>query len=244
MISATILTKNSEKHLKKVLEALKSLDEVVLLDTGSTDNTLEIAKNFPNTSLYTSEFLGFGQVHNIAANLAKHDWILSIDSDEIISSKLLQEIQNSKLNKRCVYSFPRLNYYCNKQIKWCGWYPERVTRLYNKTTTKFSEDKVHEKVLKVNMSEIKLTNPVHHYPYSSIADFLTKMQHYSTLFAEQNKDKKKSSVFKAISHGLFAFFKSYILKRGFLGGYEGFLISTYNGNTAFYKYLKLFEKIT
>jgi len=241
MISVTILTKNSEKYLRDVLKALSTFDEIVILDTGSTDNTLEIAEEFSNTFIYSSEFLGFGPSHNVASTLAKNDWILSIDSDEIVTDALLKEIASISLDNKCIYSFPRLNFYRGKQIKWCGWHPERVTRLYNKTCTTFSEDQVHEKILKRNLKEVPLKNPIHHYPYDSISDFLAKMQHYSNLFAEQNKGKKKSSVTTAITHGFFAFFKSYILKKGFLGGYEGFLISAYNSHTAFYKYLKLYE---
>jgi len=92
-----------------------------------------------------------------------------------------------------------------------------------------------------NQAQIKLNNPIIHYSYENVGDFLKKMQTYSTLFAEQNQGKKSASSWKAIVHGMFAFFKSYFLKKGFLDGYEGFLISMYNGHTAFYKYIKLYE---
>lgn len=241
MISVTILTKNSEKYLEEILITLNDFDEVLLLDNGSKDNTLNIAKKFKNTTIRSTEFIGFGKLHNLAIDLAKNDWILSIDSDEIPSKALIKEILTKKLDPGHVYSIVRHNYFNDKFIRWCGWYPETVLRLFNKQKTRFTESEVHEKVIIGNLKEACLKNPLKHYPYASITDFLRKMQHYSELFAKQNKGKKKSSPLKAICHGTFAFFKSYFIKRGFLGGYEGFLISMYNGHTAFYKYLKLFE---
>ncbi len=242
MISVTILTRNSQKYLREVLQSLSSFDEVAILDTGSCDNTLKIASQFPNVVIYHSSFDGFGKAHNEISSLAKHDWILSIDSDEIVTRELYKEISSLKLSEDRVYSIPRNNYYRGVHIKWCGWYPDRQIRLYNKTKTQFSQAEVHEAIISEGMKIISLKNPLKHFPYEKTSDFLSKMQTYSSLFAKQYAGKKKSSVRHAICHGLFAFFKSYILKRGLLGGQEGFIISLYNANTAFYKYLKLYEK--
>jgi len=242
MISVTILTKNSSHHLKEVLGALKDFDEVVIVDTGSCDNTLNIAKKFPNTTIFEESFCGFGPIHNKASSLAKNEWILSIDSDEVVSKEMATEIFNTKLCENCGYSFPRHNYFNDKWIKWCGWYPDRHIRLYHRGRTQFSDAQVHEEILlKPGMEEIKMKAPLRHYSYRDIADFLDKMQLYSTLFAKQYQGKKKASLWKALSHGFFTFFKSYILKRGIMGGYEGFVISLYNAHTAYYKYLKLKE---
>lgn len=241
LISVTILTKNSEKHLPLVLASLEEFDEIIVYDTGSTDETLAIASKFPNVKIVRGPLVGFGPTHNQASSIAKHDWILSIDSDEVVTGDMVQEIAALNLDPQCVYSFPIQNYYNDKWIKWCGWYPDRHVRLYNRTKTHFSDALVHEKILLDDMVEVALESPIRHYSYSSISDFLAKMQSYSTLFAEQNAGKKTSSPWQAIVHGFFAFFKSYIIKRGILGGYEGFLISAYNGHTAFYKYLKLYE---
>lgn len=178
---------------------------------------------------------------HFASSVAKNDWILSIDSDEIVSDKLGNEILELNLSKKCVYSFPRHNYFNEKFIKWCGWYPDRQYRLYNRRDTRFTDAQVHEAVIIDGMQVIELKNPLIHYSYTSLSDFLAKMQSYSTLFAAQNYGKVNSSPLKAIAHGWFAFFKSYIIKGGFLGGYEGFVISAYNAHTAFYKYLKLYE---
>lgn len=241
MISVTILTKNNEKYLKSVLESLQSFDEILIYDNGSTDNTLDIAKTFSNVRIIEGPFLGFGMTHNKASSLAKHDWILSIDSDEVMTKELAHEIKSLDLDEACVYSFPRHNYYNGKFIKWCGWYPDRQYRLYNRKKTGFTDVEVHEQVIIEGMEHVLLKNPIKHYSYASIEDFLAKMQHYSDLFAMQNKGKKSSSPLKAFLHGIFAFIRSYFIKTGFLGGYEGFLISSYNGHTAFYKYMKLYE---
>jgi len=241
MISVTILTKNSEKYLHEVLSALHSFDEVLIYDTGSNDNTLSIAKTFPNVTIREGKLEGFGPTHNIASSKAKNDWILSIDSDEVVTPEMEKSIKNLSLDAKSVYAFPRHNYYNGKWIRWCGWYPDNQIKLYNRTQTRFTDAQVHEAIIADNMRLVSLKAPLKHYSYASTADFLNKMQTYSTLFATQYQGKKKSSLFKAITHGIFGFFKSYLLKKGFLGGYEGFVISIYNGNTAFYKYLKLRE---
>jgi len=240
-ISVTILAKNSEKYMKEVLKALEPFGEIILYDTGSTDETLDIAQLFPNVKIIRAPFAGFGPTHNMASAAAKNHWVLSIDSDEIATAKLVQAIKSEELNDKNVYDFPRHNYFNGKFIKWCGWYPDRQIRLYNRTTTRFSDDQVHEAIIAEGMRKVTLDGPIVHYSYGSIADFLSKMQSYSSLFAEQYRGKRKSSLTKALLHGGFAFFKSYILKRGFLGGYEGYVISAYNGHTAYYKYLKLKE---
>lgn len=240
-LSVTILTKNSQKYLSKVLKSVEAFDEVLIYDTGSTDNTLEIASQFPQVKVLKGPFIGFGPTHNQASQLAKNDWIVSLDSDEILSSDLLDELQHLKLEENTIYSFSRRNFYRGKWIRWCGWHPDRVLRIYNRKQTQFTNAQVHESIMSKGFNQVKLKYPALHYPYETTQDFLNKMQSYSTLFAEQNKGIKNSSFSKALGHGLFTFFKSYFLKRGFMGGREGFIISYYNANTAFYKYLKLWE---
>lgn len=241
-ISTTVLTKNSSRYLKNVLDALKPFGEVVVYDNGSTDDTLEIAKCYDNVSLYQGPFLGFGKTHNKATGLAKYDWVLSIDSDEIVTEELVSELNALKLDNNTVYAIPRHNLYNGKHIKWCGWHPDYQYRLYHRNKTSFTEANVHEQVIIDQLGVKYLKSPITHYSYQSLSDFLAKMQHYSELFAEQNKGIKKASPSKAVLHGLFAFIKSYVIKRGFMGGYEGFIISKYNAHTAFYKYMLLYEK--
>ncbi len=242
MITVAILTKDNQDTIAATLDSIKGFDEALLLDTGSCDRTLEIAKNYSNVTIHTAPFCGFGKLRNIAADLAKNDWILALDADEALSPALALEIGRTPLSPDCVYLMPFHNFYNGRHIKWCGWHPETHLRLYNRRKTGFDMAFVHEGLRRDGLRIIDFKEPVFHYPYRSTADFLRKMQTYSTLFAEQNAGKKKASLFTAIRHGSFAFFKSYILKKGFLGGREGFIISVYNGNTAFYKYLKLAEK--
>jgi glycosyltransferase involved in cell wall biosynthesis len=241
MISIVMLSKNNQGFIYDTLNALKSFDEVVLIDTGSNDKTLEIAKKFPNVAIYQKKLTSFGKLRNIGASLAKNNWILAIDTDEIIQPNLINEINKLKLSKDCIYEIPFKNFYNGKWIKGCGWHPEAHIRLYNKTTSLFSDDYVHENVLKKNQKIVKLNNYIYHTSYRSLYDFIEKMQNYSELFAIQNVGIKKSSFSKALIHATFSFFKSYLLKRGFLIGKEGFIISFYNASTAFFKYLKLSE---
>ncbi len=241
MITVAILTKDSAKKIGSVLDSVKDFDEVLVYDTGSSDNTIDIAKQYPNVVVHEAPFEGFGLCRNKATNLAKNDWILALDSDEILTPELRNEIQQLSLSPDSVYSFPRNNYYNGKWIRWCGWYPDRVVRLYNRNQTSYSHDEVHEKVIDDGLQMVSLKYPAIHYPYDSTEDFLNKMQKYSDLYAKQHKGKKRSSFSKALFRGFFTFLKSYLIKRGFLGGAEGFTISLYNANTAFYKYLKLSE---
>ncbi len=240
-ISVTVLTKNSQKYLNEVLNALSAFGEVLLFDNGSTDNTLEIAKKYSNVTLIQDTFKGFGRTHNEASSAAKNDWILSIDHDEIVTPELINTLSHETLDPKTIYSISNHNYFNGKWIKGCGWYPDRKFRLYHRGHTQFTDAQVHESIMTSGLKTRALNGPIIHYSYESISDFLQKMQIYSTLFAEQNCGKKSSSLGAAILHGLSAFIKSYVIKRGFLDGAEGFIISAYNGHTAYYKYLKLLE---
>ncbi len=243
MFSIKILTYNSEQTISATLESTRSFPEVLIYDTGSTDATLEIAKRYPNVRIVRGPFQGFGPTHNAASQHVSCPWILSLDSDEILSPQLIEELHRFTPLPGHVYSFQRHNFLHGKHIRWCGgWHPDWVIRLYSSQETQFSSDAVHEKVLIANHPVVPFLHPIYHTPYRKMEDFLHKMQLYSTLFSEQHRHKKRSSLLKALLHGWSAFLKSYFLKRGFLGGREGLIISLYNGHTAFYKYLKLWEK--
>jgi len=241
MISITILTKNSARHLAKVLDSVRSFDEVVILDSGSSDDTLAITRQFPNVRVFETQFKGFGPLHNEATGLARNDWIFSLDSDEVMTDELVREINALLLDENTVYSVAMRNYYNGKWIRWCGWYPDRHVRLFNRKKSRFTEDEVHERIITNGFQEIALAGPVKHYSFNCAADFLTKAQFYSDLFAQQNRGKRSSSMGKAVRHGIGAFVKSFFIKRGFLGGREGLTISVGNAIGAFYKYLKLLE---
>lgn len=242
-ISATILTKNSSRLLGSVLAALEWCDEVVVLDTGSTDDTRTIANAFPNVSYFelSGPFPGFGRAHLRAVELARHDWILSVDSDEVVSPEAAAEIRALPLQPGTVYTLPFKNYFNGVHITTCGWSPERHERLFNRRTTNFCASDVHERVQTADLAVVRLRNAVDHYSYQSTGDFLSKMTAYSRLFAEQNCGRKKSGPFKAVTRSLWAFFKSYVIERGFLQGAEGITISAYKSQVVFWKYLLLHE---
>ncbi len=242
-ISATILTKNSQALLRDVLAALEWCDEVVVLDTGSTDATLSIAAQFANVSLHQlrQPFPGFGRAHQMAVALARHDWILSIDSDEVVSPKLRDEISTLALDPRTVYVIPFENYFNGRLITTCGWAPDRHERLFNRTAANFCASEVHERVRSDGLSVVHLRQPIWHYSYRCLEDFLVKMSAYSKLFAVQNAGRRKSSSLKAVSRSAWAFVKSYVLERGMLQGAEGLVISVYKAQTVFWKYLLLHE---
>lgn len=241
MYSVTILTKNSQRHLHEVLSSLASFDEVIVADTGSNDDTIHIAQQFPNVLVVSLPFTGFGPTHNAASAHARFDWIFSIDSDEIATPELVKELLALKPDTNCVYSVWRKNIYKDRHIKGCGWYPDRALRIYNKNVTRFTEDLVHESIHTNNVTVVPLQNPLIHKPFHSISSFIYKIDLYSSLYAQQ-KEQKKSSLIKAFSHAVYAFIKCYIAQRGFLLGNEGFEIAWYNMNCAFYKYIKILEK--
>ncbi len=240
-ITVTILTKNS-KYIKECLDALVKFDEVIILDNGSTDETMNIAKAFENVKIHENEFIGFGPLKNLAISKASNDWILSVDSDEIFSSELVEEILTLNLDNTKVYSILRDNYYNGKLIKCCGWGGDFVNRLFNKNTTKFNEKKVHESLVLKNIEVKKLKNNFKHYSFDNASQLLSKMDKYSTLYAQEHKGNKKSSPLKAFSRALFSFMKNYFFQKGFLCGYEGLIISISNANGVFYKYIKLYEE--
>lgn len=228
--------------MEECLQSLASFDEVLLLDTGSTDRTMEIARRFQNVRIEQREFIGFGPTKNLAAQLASHDWILSVDSDEVVTPELSSEIQSLSLDDSKVYRFSRHSYYRGRLIKGCGWYPDKILRLYNKQQTGLNDNQVHESVMvKEGMSIADLKGILKHYPYDSAGSLVNKLQFYSTLFAEQNQGKLKSSPCKAVTRGFGAFFKGYVIRRGILDGYAGFHISFCQGLATYLKYLKLYE---
>ncbi|MDQ6988971.1 MAG: glycosyltransferase family 2 protein [Mariprofundaceae bacterium] len=241
-ISVVMITKNAEKVLVQCLASLAKFDDVVLYDNGSSDQTLNIAAQFDNVVVFQGEFMGFGRTKAHAASLAKHDWIFSLDADEPMSPRLVEELLTMQLGEQTCYQVRRDNYFRGKHIKCCGWYPEYIVRLYHRNTTNFSDAKVHETVKIQGLSVKNLHHPIEHYSFFTVADFLTKIQSYSEIYADDMRGKKKVSVFVGVLRGLFAFIKSYFFRKGMFYGFEGFVIAFFHGLGTTMKYLKLYEK--
>lgn len=240
-VSAVMIVKNGERTIRRTLESLKEFDDVVVYDNGSTDETLQIAREYPNVHLIEGNFDGFGTTKNRAASFAKHDWILIIDSDEVVDAQLLHALKTKLLDLKTIYIVNFLAYYKEIQIHHCGWNNQKIRRLYNKTVTHFNDNAVHENIIDEGMKKETIEGNMKHYSYMNIADFIIKLDRYSTLFANDNVGKKSSSPAKAFLNGLYSFFRTYILKRGFLDGYAGLIIAFSHMATNFYKYIKLYE---
>ncbi len=242
MISVIVLTYNNSKTLAKTLDSVKEFDEVLILDSGSSDSTKEIANAYPNTKFIENiPFPGFGLQRQLAEKKAKHDWILAVDSDEILTQHLKKEIFNQALCSNTIYAIPRHNFFGGKRIYHSSWSPDYCLRLYYRKKTGFNSALVHENIRKQNCVIKKFKNAILHTPYLEISDFLKKMETYSSYFAKQNLGKKSSSFYQAILRGAWSFLRTYFIKLGILDGKEGFIISLYNAHCTYYKYLKLYQ---
>lgn len=240
MLSVVVIVKNGVATISKCLDSLSTFSDVIVFDNGSTDDTAAIASSYPNVTLVKGKFTGFGPTKNTAAGFAKNDWILSLDADEILNDAIVDEIMKLLFEPKSVYFLLRKNFYKATEIVHC-WGADEIVRIYNRKTTSYNENYVHEHILTDGLKIEKLTNSFSHYPYPSISEFIIKLDRYSTLFANDNVGRKSSSPAKAFFNGLYSFFRTYILKRGFLDGYAGLIISFSHMATNFYKYIKLYE---
>lgn len=240
-ISAVVLAKNNEKTIENTLNSLKEFDDVVVYDNGSTDETLNIVKKFSNVNLVKGEFKGFGWSKNNASSFAKNDWILIIDSDEVVDIELLNELKTKILDEKTVYKLNSKAFYKDIQVKHCGWNNQKIKRLYNKKITSYNSNDVHEDIITDGLNIELLRGNVEHYSYHTISEFVIKADRYSTLFAINNAGKKSSSPTKAFFNGMYSFFRTYVIKQGFRDGYVGLIIAYSHMVTNFYKYIKLYE---
>ncbi len=230
-LSIVILTKNSENYLEEGLNSTIFADEVIIYDSGSEDNTLEIAKKFQNVKIYIdTKWEGFGIQKQKAVNKAKNRWVFVLDSDEVITEKLKKEILTTIKNpKHDAYYVARLNNFFGKWMKHTGLFPDYSIRLFDKTKAKFNNRKVHESVEAKNVGYLK--NYFLHYAYESVEEFIEKQNRYSSMGAKPNK-------IKALISPYWTFFKLYFLKLGFLDGWEGFIVSKLYAEYTFWKYIK------
>ncbi|MBV9217501.1 MAG: glycosyltransferase [Acidobacteria bacterium] len=240
-VSVTILAKNSSKHLKKCLDALKRFDDIVLLDNGSTDDTLIIAKAYPNVRIFHSEFIGFGPLKDLAASHASNDWVFSVDSDEVVTPELASSVLEHTLESHQVGVVHRLNHFHGRLVNGAGWQNDLSHRLYDRTVTGWGSNRVHESLGETAGGTVLLHGKLLHYPFESVEDLSKKGEQYSTLYAEQNRHVKRSSRFTAAMAAIIGFGRNYFLKKGILWGSDGFQISRSNAIGSYQKYLKLAE---
>ena len=237
MLSVVILTFNSEKYLKEVLESAKFADEIIVVDSGSKDSTRQICDGFSNVKFYEQAWLGFGAQKQKGVDLAKNEWVFVLDSDEVITDELKNEIISTlKEPKFMAYNVARLNFFFGKAIKNMGLYPDYTVRLFNKNFAKFDGRAVHEKVVLNDGSQRlgALKNHFLHYAYESIEQFIAKQNRYSSLGAKG----AKSSKFKAVLNPAWTFFKLFFLKGGWREGWRGYVIARLYSQYTFWKYVK------
>ena len=224
-----ILTFNSQKYLLDVLKSCAFADEVIIVDSGSSDNTVSIARTFKNTKIVLQEWLGFGKQKQFGVDLCTNDWVFVLDSDEIITDELKDEITALDAVHKG-YFVARLNYFFGKPIKRCGLYPDRNLRFFNKKFAMFSDDAVHERVV-TRESTANLKHHMLHYAYENIEEFITKQNKYSSLNHKENKTK-------ALFNPFWTFMKIYLFKLGFLDGWRGYVIAKLYAQYTFWKYIK------
>ena len=243
-LSVILITRNEEANLDDCLASLEGIaQQIVVVDTNSSDRTLEIAKNYGATISQPSDWPGFGPQKNRALDLATGEWVLSLDADERLTPALKSEILTALHHSAHVdcFAIPRLSWYCGRFIRHSGWGPDYVDRLFKRGPARFSDDLVRERLIP-NGQVAKLENPMLHYSFMNYSQVLQKLDRYSTASAEQAFAKgKTSSPLKAVLHGAWAFFRTYILRAGFLDGPQGFALAVSNGQGTYYRYIKLWH---
>lgn len=240
-LSVIIITKNESAHIRECLESVRFANEWIIVDSGSTDGTVEIARAAGATVIQTADWPGFGPQKNRALDAAQGDWILSLDADERIPDALRDEILATiKGGTHAAYALPRLSAFCGHFIRHAGWYPDYIVRLFKRGSARFSNDLVHERIVVEQSTAGKLKSHIVHYSYLDDESVMHKMNHYSTLGARQaHAAGKRSGLGNAIVHGISAFLRSYIFKRGFLDGRAGLMVAISAAESSYHKYLKL-----
>ncbi|MCC2624822.1 MAG: glycosyltransferase family 2 protein [Burkholderiales bacterium] len=242
-ISIVINVKNGEHTIAKCLSALHRFTDVVVFDNYSTDKTVTIAKAYPNVNLIQHEFCGMGKVRNLAAGHAKYDWVFFVDCDEVVHPDLVDTLLSTNFCAGTIYLIKRKNYYANYLVDSSSWENDWIKRLFNRNDTRFAPNEVHDSFEVTDKIKYKKISPgfLYHFPYTKVSGLIDKMQFYSTLYAKQHFNKKHPSLWVIPFRAFFMFIKCYILKRGFLDGFAGFAISSYNAMGVFSKYIKLYE---
>ena len=245
-LSVILITRNEEANLADCLASLEGIaQQIVVVDTNSSDRTLDIAKSYGAAIAQPPDWPGFGPQKNRALDLATGEWVLSLDADERLTPALKSEIVTAIHHSAHVdcFAIPRLSWYCGRFIRHSGWNPDYVDRLFKRGSARFSDDLVHERLIPSGQVA-KLENPMLHYSFMDYSQVLQKIDRYSTASAEQAFAQGKTSTpLKAVLHGAWSFFRTYFLRAGFLDGPQGFTLAMSNAQGTYYRYIKLWHLI-
>ena len=240
-LSVIIITKNELANIGACLDSVRFANQLIIVDSGSSDGTVALARERGAEVIETTDWPGYGPQKTRALAAADGDWVLSLDADERIPEALRDEILRAiKSPQHAAYAIPRLSSFCGQFIRHSGWYPDHVVRLWRRGSAGFSDHIVHERVLVHQGSTGKLVTPMIHYSYRNDSDFLRKLEQYSELGARQAfASGKRGTLRRALLHGLSAFLRSFVFKRGFLDGRSGLIVALSAAETTYHKYFKL-----
>jgi glycosyltransferase involved in cell wall biosynthesis len=241
-ISATLITHNEEQNIAGALQSCSWADEIVVVDSGSSDATLEICRQYTDRVLHR-DWTGYVDQKNFAVEQACHDWIFSLDADERSSPELRAEIHELMREgfRSFGYKIPRVAYFLGQWIRHGDWYPDYQLRLFDRRHGKWEGGSVHESV-KIDEKSQFLRGEIYHYTYRSLSDYLRRLETYSNLAASDYHQMGKSvTPFKLLANPLAAFVKAYLLRRGFLDGTPGFTVAVMGAVSVFFKYAKVYE---
>jgi glycosyltransferase involved in cell wall biosynthesis len=238
-LSVIIITRNEAQDIGACLESIKWANEIIVLDSGSSDETLPICRKYTR-NVFSGDWPGYGIQKNRALQKATGQWVLSLDADERLSEALQLQIKTAiTKNTVAAYAIPFQSRFCGKIIKWGAWRAEKHVRLFQRHKGKFTDAIVHEKLL-INGPIEQLTAPIIHDSYKNFEEVLEKMNRYSTYGAQQRlAQHKRGGLTTALLHGMWAFVKSYCLQLGFLDGKMGFILAVAIAEGSYYRYLKL-----
>jgi len=241
-LSVVIITYNEKDNIADALESAAWADEVVVLDSFSTDGTPEICSKYTE-NVYQEEWRGFAGQKQRAVELAKNDWIFVLDADERFTEALRAEVRTlmERLPDSPGYMVPRINHFNGRRIRYGGWYPDYSVRLFDRTKGRFGERPVHEAVQLDGAAGV-IKNPMLHYTYKGVSDYLARMESYSTLAAEEmHSSGRKAGPFDLAIRPLFTFFRMYVVKQGMRDGFYGLMLAGLYSCYTFAKYAKLWE---
>ncbi len=246
-LAVALIVKNEAQELPFCLNSVKDwVDEMIVLDSGSTDGTQAIAQSYGAKVYSNTHWPGFGKQRQLAQTYIKSDYVLWLDADERVTPELKAQIQAAVASdeSHTLYQINRLSEVFGKKIHHSGWYPDYVTRLYRTKDTQYDDSLVHESVVvPAGFTLKKLDGHLLHYTYKTLHQYLNKSASYAQAWAEQRAAKgKKASLWSACSHALARFFRMYILKRGFMDGKHGFLLAVLSAHSVFVKYAELWIK--